>query len=152
MKKKYQLTANGKQELEEELVGLKAQRGDVAQKIADARDYGDISENAEYDAARDEQGRLESRIREIEEILLNAVLIKTKDSAKVDIGSRVSLEGHEGKKAQYTIVGSIEANPAEGRISNESPIGQALLGKVVGHEVEIKTPRGSTTYKVMAIE
>ncbi len=151
MKKAYQLTAAGKLDLEEELLELKSRRSDIAQKIADARDYGDLSENAEYSAARDEQSQVESRIAEIEEILKNASLIKIKASDKVIVGSAVELKNGEGKKVEYRIVGSVEADPLEGKISNESPIGKALMNKKVGDSATIKTPNGEVTYKVVAI-
>jgi len=151
MKKAYQLTAAGKLDLEKELEELKSRRGDIAQKIADARDYGDLSENAEWNAARDEQGQVETRISEIEDILQNASLIKAKASDKVLVGSTVELKGDTGKKMQYRIVGSVEADPLGGKISNESPIGQALMGKKVGHKVSISTPSGEVGYEIAAI-
>jgi transcription elongation factor GreA len=150
MKKAYQLTAEGKLELEKELTELKSRRSAIAQKIADARDYGDLSENAEYSAARDEQGQVEGRIAEIEEILQNASLIKAKANGKVEVGSTVHL--HTGsKKVVYTVVGSVEADPLEGRISNESPIGRALMGKKVDESVTISTPSGEASYRIAAI-
>ena len=150
MKKTYQLTAGGKQELEAELEQLKGRRGEIADKIADARDYGDLSENAEYDAAREEQGLLETRIAEIEDVLLNAELITPVKSDSVALGSVVTLKT-EGKKVEYTLVGPVEANPMEGRISTESPIGQALMGKKVGDKVELTTPKATLTYAVASI-
>jgi transcription elongation factor GreA len=153
MKKAYQLTSAGKLDLETELSELKARRSEIAQKIADARDYGDLSENAEYSAARDEQGQVESRIAEIEEILQNASLINANHKApgKVVLGVKVDLEANNKKKVTYTIVGSVEADPLEGRISDESPIGRALMGKKVGESVSIKTPSGEAGYTVVAI-
>lgn len=151
MKKAYQITASGKQELERELEDLKSRRGAIAQKIADARDFGDLSENAEWDAARDEQAQVETRISDIEEILLNASIIKAKNNSIVEVGNTVVL--NNGKKTvEYTIVGSVEADPLEGKISDESPIGQALLGKKVGDDVVIKTPGGEVAYGVEAIK
>lgn len=151
MKKAYQLTAAGKLDLEKELEELISRRGAVAQRIADARDYGDLSENSEYAEARNEQNQLESRIAEIEEILRNASVIKTKTSSTVIIGSTVALETAAGKKVEYIIVGSVEADPLEGKISNESPIGQALIGKKVGDEIHIKTRSGEVAYKIVTI-
>ena len=151
MKKAYQLTSSGKLDLEKELTELKSRRSLIAQKIADARDYGDLSENSEYSAARDEQGQVEGRIAEIEEILQNASLIKVKSNGKVDVGCRVELENDKGKKVAYTVVGSVEADPLEGRISNESPIGRALMGKKVGDSAAIKTPSGEVQYKIVAV-
>jgi transcription elongation factor GreA len=149
MKKIYQLTVAGKVELEAELERLKSQRGAIAQKIADARDFGDLRENAEYDAARTEQSQVESRIAEIEEILLNASIISdNRKTTKVSVGNTVSLKADNGKKVAYTIVGSVEADPLAGRISDESPIGQALLGKKVGEIATIATPKGEVSYTV----
>jgi transcription elongation factor GreA len=152
MKKVYQLTPAGKSELEKELEELKSQRTSIAQKIADARDYGDLSENAEYDSARTEQGQLETRVSEIEDILQNASIIENTKTSIVAVGVTVVLQSSQGKEVSYIIVGSVEADPLEGKISDESPIGQALLGKKVGDEVSIKTPRGEVTYKVSEIK
>lgn len=150
MKKLFQITTEGKKELEAELDQLKARRGDIADKIAEARDYGDLSENAEYDAAREEQGLVESRIAEIEDILMNAELIKGGSKTKVGLGSTVELK--TGKKTvSYTVVGPVEANPLEGKISNESPIGEALFGKKVGDTATITTPKGDVTYEIVTI-
>lgn len=152
MKKVYQLTPAGKIDLEKELDDLKSQRTNIAQKIADARDYGDLSENAEYDAARAEQGQLETRILEIEEILQNASIIENTKTSKIAVGVTVVLKSDKGKTVSYAIVGSVEADPLEGKISDESPIGQALLGKKVGETVTIKTPRGEVAYTVEEIK
>ncbi|MBB1555618.1 transcription elongation factor GreA [Candidatus Saccharibacteria bacterium] len=149
MKKVYQITEAGRKELEAELEELKSRRGDIADKIAEARDYGDLSENAEYDSAREEQGLVETRIAEIEDILMNAEEIKARKSNKVQLGSTVELKN--GAKAIYTLVGPVEADPLNGKISNESPLGVALMGKVVGDDVTISTPKGDTTYTVVAI-
>ena len=149
MKKVYQITEAGRKELEAELEELKSRRGDIADKIAEARDYGDLSENAEYDSAREEQGLVETRIAEIEDILMNAEEIKARKSNKVQLGSTVELKN--GAKAIYTLVGPVEADPLNGKISNESPLGIALMGKVVGDDVMISTPKGDTTYTVVAI-
>ncbi|HJP81405.1 MAG TPA: transcription elongation factor GreA [Candidatus Saccharimonadales bacterium] len=151
MKKLYQITDEGKAELEEELAELKGRRGAIADKIAEARDYGDLSENAEYDAAREEQGMVESRIAEIEDILLNAELIKAVKGSKVALGSKVELKTTAGKTVRYTVVGPVEADPLEGKISNESPIGVALMGKKVGDEVAITTPKGEVKYEIVSI-
>jgi len=150
MKKLYQITDEGKTELEAELQELKGRRGDIADKIAEARDFGDLSENAEYDSAREEQGLVESRIAEIEDILLNAELIRGGKTSKVSLGNKVELK--TGKKTViYSVVGPVEADPLEGKISNESPIGAALMGKKVGDTATITTPKGSTTYEVVSI-
>ena len=150
MKKMYQITDEGKKELEGEVADLKGRRGAIADKIADARGFGDLSENAEYDSAREEQGLVESRIAEIEDILLNAELIKASKSSKVILGSKVELK--TGKKTvTYSVVGPVEADPLEGKISNESPIGVALMGKKVGDSVTIKTPKGEISYEIVKI-
>jgi len=150
MKKIYQITDEGKKELEAELEELKARRGEIADKIAEARDFGDLSENAEYDSAREEQGLVESRVAEIEDILLNAELIKGGRGSKVALGSKVELK--TGKKSvTYSVVGPVEADPLEGKISNESPIGEALMGKKVGDTATITTPKGEITYEIVKI-
>ena len=147
MKKVYKLTIEGKYELEQELELLKSQRGEATEKIAEAREFGDLRENSEYDVAREEQGLLETRISEIENILQNIEIIKSGDKSKVGIGSKVELKF--GKKTVvYSIVGPIEANPLEGKISNESPIGQALSGKKIGDKVAISTPKANIEYEI----
>lgn len=150
MKKAYQITPEGKQELEQELAQLKGRRGSIADKIAEARDYGDLSENAEYDAAREEQGIVETRITEIEDILLNAELIIGGKKDAVGLGSVVTLKTGS-KEVTYTVVGPVEANPLEGKISNESPIGEALMGKKVNDHVTINTPKGELDYTIQLI-
>lgn len=150
MNKIYQITKDGKKELEKELLALKSRRGEIAEKIADARGYGDLSENAEYDAAREDQGLVESRIAEIEDIVINAAVIKTSKGSAVGLGSAVDLKN--GKKTiTYTVVGPVEANPLAGKISNESPIGLALFGKKVGDKAIVTTPKGDITYQIVAI-
>lgn len=150
MKKAYQITEAGRKELEAELIDLKGRRGDIADKIAEARDYGDLSENAEYDSAREEQGLVETRIAEIEDILMNAEEIKARKSSKIQLGNTVEIKNGT-QKYSYTVVGPVEADPINGRISNESPIGLALLGKAVGDKAVITTPKGDTTYTVVSI-
>lgn len=150
MKKLYQITAEGKKALEDELRGLKAGRLAIADKIAEARDFGDLSENAEYDAAREEQGLLESRIAEIEDILSNADLMKPRGKSKVTLGSRVSLRnGH--KIVEYMIVSPVEANPMAGKVSDKSPIGLSIFGKKVDEDVVITTPKGDVKYRITGI-
>lgn len=150
MKKQYQITESGLKELNRELEVLKGRRGAIAAKIAEARDYGDLSENAEYDSAREDQGIVETRVAEIEDILQNAEIIKAKKGSSVALGSTVELKS--GKSSfTYSVVGPVEADPLNSKISNESPIGQALMGKKVGEEATITTPKGSTTYEVVAI-
>jgi len=150
MKKTYRLTQEGVDELKSELAGLVAQRPQVADRIKHARELGDLSENAEYQTAREEQDRLEARISELEHILRSVQIIKKpKSSGKVMLGSTVVLK--DGKTLTYQVVGTIEADPTAGKISDESPIGKALMGKAVGDKVEIKTPAGSHTYKIIEI-
>lgn len=145
MKKTINLTKAGKADLEKELAELIAQRPAIAERIATARAFGDLSENQEYTDARAEQNKVENRILEIQETLKNAVLIKTRKSDKVNIGSTVTIS-MGGKKFTYTMVGPVEANPLEGKISHESPIGKELLGRKVdesfdfnGKKVTIKS-------------
>lgn len=150
MKKTYQITSEGKKELTAELEQLKGRRGEIADKIAEARDYGDLSENAEYDAAREDQGIVETRIAEIEDILLNAEIISGAKKGVVGLGSVVELK-KGSKTVTYTVVGPVEADPLQGKISNESPIGEALMGKKIGETVTITTPKGETHYEVMSV-
>ncbi len=133
MKKTVNLTAEGKAELEQELKDLIAQRPAIAERLATARAFGDLSENQEYSDARAEQKTVENRIAEIEDTLKNATIIKTRKSDKVNIGSTVNIT-MSGKKFTYTVVGPVEANPLEGKISHESPIGKELLGRKVGED------------------
>ena len=149
MKKTYQITAEGRQELEKELTQLKGRRGEIADRIAEARDYGDLSENAEYDSAREEQGVVETRIAEIEDILMNAEEIKAKKGGKIHLGSRVTLKN--GTTKEYTVVGPVEADPVNGKISDQSPIGVALMGKTEGDKVTISTPKGDVEYKIVSV-
>jgi len=152
MKKQFHLTKEGKNELQQELEQLVSQRVTVAERIKTAREFGDLAENAEYISARDEQERLEGRISEIENILQNGdIIAKPKGDSKVQLGSKVSLKSDSGKTKEFSVVGTVEADPMNGKISDESPIGQALLGKKVGEAVEIKTPAEIATYKVTNI-
>ncbi|MEO8785184.1 MAG: transcription elongation factor GreA [Candidatus Saccharimonadales bacterium] len=155
MNKLYSLTKEGIAELTAEASGLIAQRSDITQRIKDARELGDLSENAEYTSARQEQDRTESRISEIEHILQNVkVITKPKVAGKVSLGSKVTLKGSSdngGKTKQFQVVGTVEADPMNGKISDESPIGLALMGKKAGDSVEIKTPVETATYKITDI-
>ena len=120
--------------------------------MAVARDFGDLKENSEYDAARKKQGLAESRIAEIENILQNAEIIKGGAKNQVTLGNEVSLKNLENQKVvRYYVVGPVEANPLEGKISNESPIGQQLMGKKLGQEVEISTPKATIKYEIIEI-
>lgn len=152
MKKQFRLTKEGVSELEEELKGLISQRGPIAERIKTAREFGDLNENAEYSAARQEQERVEGRIAEIEHILQNVEIIKKpKRDHHVQLGSSVSLRAATGKTQKFQVVGTVEADPLNGKISDESPIGQVLLGKKEGEAVEIKTPTETVTYKIVDI-
>lgn len=141
MGKAVSITAAGKKNLEQELQTLIAKRPEIAQKIASARSYGDLSENEEYSAARREQSNVEGRIQEIQEILLHAKVIKAEASGRVGLGSVITILNN-GKELVYTLVGAVEANPSEGKISDESPIGKAIMGKNIGDSV--KLPNGRT--------
>lgn len=152
MKKQYHLTAEGLAELKAELASLIEKRTEIAEAIATARSQGDLAENAEYHEAKEEQGRNESRIEEIETILASAdVIAAPKDDNKVRLGSKVSLKNRDGSKKEFQIVGTVEADPLNGKISDESPIGRALIGKKEGEEVEIKTPADTTAYIIADI-
>ncbi len=151
IKKVYRLTQEGVDELKAEHEQLVGQRVHVADRIKQARELGDLSENAEYQSAREEQDRLESRISELEHVLQGVQIIKKpKSDGTVRLGSTVRLKDG-GKPLVYRVVGTIEANPSQGKISDESPIGKALLGKKVGDKAQIRTPAGSDTYKIVDI-
>lgn len=152
MKKSFLLTKDGIAELQGELRELIASRADVAEKIKTAREFGDLAENAEYQSARQDQEKLEARISEVEHILSNAEIItKPNGDAIVQIGSTVKLKNDAGKTKEFQVVGTVEADPLNGKISDESPIGQALLGQKEGSKVEIKTPAETTFYKIVDI-
>lgn len=152
MKKQFHLTEDGIADLRAELETLIGGRKIVAEAIRVAREQGDLTENAEYQAAKQDQERSETRIADIEYILKNmSVIKKPKGSDKVSHGSTVSLKSKAGKEKTFIIVGTVEADPLNGKISDESPIGKALLGKKQGEEVEIVTPAETTTYTVTSI-
>lgn len=152
MRKLFRLTQTGANELKNELVTLIGQRKGVAERIKSARELGDLSENAEYQTAREEQDRLEARIGELEHITGNLDIIKKPSSTgSVKLGSTVKLKAAGGEAKQFQIVGTIEADPLNGKISDESPIGQALLGKKEGDKAEIKLGRDTITYKITSI-
>ncbi len=154
--KKTILTYTGLKALESELEELKVvKRKEVAVKIREAREQGDLSENAEYDAAKDEQRDIETRIEEIEKLLKNVEVVDEDevDLDKISIGCSVVLYDNEfEEEVEYKIVGSTEANSLAGKISNESPLGIALLGKAVGDEVVVETQFGTSEFKVLKIE
>lgn len=152
MKKQFHLTQAGVDELKAELAELTGLRSEIADRIKTAREFGDLSENMEYSAARQDQERNEARISEIEHILANVqVITAPKSDGKVVLGSTVVLKSNDGKTKEFQVVGTVEADPLNGKISDESPIGQALLGKKEGQEVEIKTPADTTTYEIVDI-
>ena len=156
MDKKNILTYEGLKKLEDELQDLKVvKRREIAQKIKEAREQGDLSENAEYDAAKDEQRDIEARIEEIEKILKNAEVVVEEevDLDKISVGCRVKILDMEyDEELDYKIVGSTEANSLKGKISNESPVGKALLGAKVGEVVTVETQAGDLNYKVLEIQ
>lgn len=148
------MTAEGKKQLEERLYELKVNgRPEAADKIRVAREFGDLSENAEYDIAKEEQAKMEAEIAEIEAKLRNVVIIEEKGRGdKIDIGSKVRiLDVAKNKEYEYTIVGTHESNPMEGRISNESPLGRALIGKKKGESVIAAAPAGNIKYSIVKI-
>ncbi len=154
MIKQYKLTQEKLDEFKEELEYLKTVREkEVAEQIKEARSFGDLSENSEYDEAKNEQGKLYSRIAELENIIPNAVIIDETDGesdARITIGATVTFVSPMGEQTM-TIVGSQEANPVENRISDESPIGKALIGKSVNEEVTVEAPAGSFSCKIIKI-
>ncbi|MBQ2824973.1 MAG: transcription elongation factor GreA [Clostridia bacterium] len=153
--KQVLLTAEGLKQLEEELDLLKGEkRREIADKIKVARSYGDLSENSEYDDAKNEQAILEARIATIEATLKIAVVIDENEISDqtVHVGSLVKVENVSmGREIEYRIIGSNEANPKENKISDESPVGRALLGKKVGDMVEVEVPAGLLTFKVLEV-
>lgn len=140
----YKLTLQGAENLKDELERLKdVDRKRNLDSLREARAQGDLSENADYDAARDEQARIEARVKELEGVLKNYEIIKEDTSNKVNIGKTVVIQVNDFPKQKYTIVGSLEANPQKGKISNESPIGKGIIGFKKGQTVSIKTETGS---------
>ena len=154
--KKHILTYAGLKQYEDELQNLKVvRRKEVAQKIKEAREQGDLSENAEYDAAKDEQRDIELRIEELEKLLKNAeVVVEDEiDLDKINVGCKVKLLDMEfDEEMEFYIVGSTEANSLQNKISNEAPVGRALMGKVVGDVVDVETQAGIIQYKVLEIQ
>jgi transcription elongation factor GreA len=154
--KEIVLTREGYEKLKQEIEHLSTQkRREVADRIRIAREFGDIAENSEYDDAKNEQALLEHRIALLEERLLSARVIEKKDIAKdvVSVGSKVKLRDMAaGKTFEYRIVGSAEANPAEQKLSNESPVGKAIIGRKKGEVVEVAAPRGALKFKILDIK
>jgi transcription elongation factor GreA len=153
MKENY-ISKEGLEKLQQELERLtKIERPEIIDRIAKARDLGDLSENAEYHEARNLQSFVEGRVQELESLIKNAVIIKnTKNKDTVTLGSTVHATCDNGVKMKYTIVGHSEADPLNGKISHESPIGRALIGKPVGHEVELVIPAGKLKCTIDVIE
>jgi transcription elongation factor GreA len=154
--KEVLLTPEGYEKLKEEIQFLTTdKRREVAERIKHAREFGDISENSEYDDAKNEQAMLEQKIAQLQERLAGARLIEAEDVPKgvVAVGTRVRLRDIDAKETiEYTIVGSPEANPAERKLSNESPVGKAIMGRKKGETVEVAAPRGSLKFKIMDVK
>ena len=154
MAKEYKITSLRLADLEKELNYLKTTRErEIAAMIAEARSYGDLSENSEYDAAKNEQGKLYGRIAEIEDILSHAVIIEDENEAtgRVGLGCTVVVEDEKGARTEYRITGSQEANPMEFKLSDDSPFGRAIVGKAVGETFTVNAPVGSFTMKVISV-
>lgn len=156
IEKSYYMTQEGKQKIEEELHYLKTERRqEVVERIKVARDFGDLSENSEYDAAKDEQAFVESRIAQVEKMIRNAVIIESDNDNPdlVSLGKSVTFkELPDGEEETYTIVGSAEADPFEGKISNDSPMAKSLIGQEIGAEVSVVTPGGDIQVKIVNVE
>ena len=152
--KTFKMTTAGKAELEAELEKLKTEgRVDIAEKLKVARSYGDLSENSEYDEAKSEQAKLEARITELEYQLDHAELIDSGDSESVSMGSKVTVVRQSDKKEiVYEIVGFSQSNPSQGKISDESPVGAALMGAKLGEKVVVEAPVGNIEFKVKKID
>lgn len=154
--KKYMITYEGIRKLEEELEYLKTtKRKEISEKIKVALSFGDLSENSEYDEAKNDQAFVEGRIAQIENMLKNANVIDESDLKGdiVSVGSKVTVKDYQfDEEIEFAIVGSAEADPIENKISNESPVGSALIGKKVGDEIEVNVPDGVDKYKILAIK
>lgn len=153
MKGKMYLTVQGLEKLKAELLNLKGRRREVAERIKVAREFGDLSENSEYEDARNEQSFLEGRIQELEDMVRKAVILEKNGNGgdKAELGSVVTLQ-MDGEKLTYELVGATESDPINGKISVDSPLGFCLMGKKKGENVEIKTPNGKTSYKIILIK
>ena len=154
MAKEFKITSLRLADLEKELNYLRTTRErEIAEMIAEARSYGDLSENSEYDAAKNEQAKLYGRIAEIEDVLSHAVIIEDENAAtgRVGLGCTVVVEDQNGKQTSYRITGSQEANPMQGKLSDDSPFGRAAVGKAVGDSFTYNAPMGSYTMKIVAI-
>jgi transcription elongation factor GreA len=146
------LSKEGLEQIRQELEGLvNVRRAEIAARIHEAKEHGDITENAEYEDAKNEQAFVEGRIQALSALVKNAVVItENHSSTHVQIGSTVTIQSRDGKES-FQIVGSAEAAPAEGKISNESPVGRALLGRKKGEEITVTVPAGDTKYKILSI-
>ena len=154
MAKEYKLTSFALESLEKELNYLRTTRTkEIAEMIAEARSYGDLSENSEYDAAKNEQAKLYGRIAEIEDILQHAVIIEDENEAtgRVGLGCTIVVEDANGRQTTYRITGSQEANPMQGKLSDDSPFGRAVVGKAAGETFTVNAPAGSFTMKVISV-
>lgn len=152
VKEKVYLTREGLKSLQEEHDSLiDVRRKEVAEKLRKARELGDVSENAAYDAARDEQAFIEGRVAELEDILKRVEVVKNAGAGKIAIGSTVQVH-LDGDEQEFKIVGAHEADPTAGKISHESPLGQSLLGKKVGDKIEVEAPVGKLTYCILKIK
>ena len=153
-KKKTYLTDAGIQKLNNELTDLTTkQRPELAKRLREAIQMGDLKENADYHAAKEDQAFIEGRILEVQEMLRSSVLISNQiNKQEVSIGSTVTISEDNSDEEQYTLVGSAEADPTMGRISHESPIGQAIIGKSIGDSVQVSTPGGNITFEIIRIE
>ncbi len=149
---KHYLSKEKFEELKNELETLKKEgRADIAERLKRAKEFGDLSENAEYSEAKEAQSKIEARIIELENILRNSDIIKKGgNKGIIEIGATITVE-KSGKKINYTIVGSKEASPEKNLISNESPLGRAFMGKKVGDKVQVETPKGKSEYKILVI-
>lgn len=156
IEKSYYMTQEGKEKIEEELHQLKTEkRQEVVERIKEARDFGDLSENSEYDAAKDEQAFVETRISQVEKMIRNAVIIENDNDNPdiVSLGKSVTFkELPDGDEETYMIVGSAEADPFEGKISNDSPMAKSLLGHEIGTEVAVTTPGGDIQVKIVKVD
>jgi transcription elongation factor GreA len=154
--KKYYMTLDGKAKLEQELTFLKSEkRKEVVERIKTARSFGDLSENSEYDSAKEEQAFVEGRISTLDTMIANAVIIQedVTNSSVVSLGKSVKFkELPDGEEESYTIVGSAESDPYEGKISNDSPMAKSLLGKAVGDKVSVQTPSGEIKVEILEIK
>ncbi|MBR2133655.1 MAG: transcription elongation factor GreA [Eubacterium sp.] len=152
--KTFKMTAQGKADLEKELDNLKTEgRIDIAEKLKVARSYGDLSENSEYDEAKSEQAKIEARIAELEYMLDNAVIIANGGDGAISMGSKVTvLRKMDNKEVNFEIVSFSQVNPAEGKISEDSPVGKALVGAKIGETVVVEAPIGNLELDILSIE